>query len=111
MSTLGLELHKQVAAVASISGIAIGDPEDKATWKVHFESATEEQKQAAADVITAFGETLDSIAEKEAIKAKLAEIDVKSIRAIREYIEKQKNAPSELQEIELVAVELRKKLK
>jgi len=50
-----LQLHDQIAAVAPIDGCWVGNWDDKATWGCHFQDdATDEQKQAAADVIAAF---------------------------------------------------------
>lgn len=43
------KLHEAVAAVCPIDGVAIGDPADKATWRIDFRpAATAAQKAAAA---------------------------------------------------------------
>ena len=49
--------------------------------------------------------------ENAQIKAELSEIDIKSIRSIREYISKQANAPEYLKQYEIEATEKRLKIK
>ena len=49
-------------------------------------------------------------ANVEATKAKLREIDLKSIRSIREWIAKQTDAPQYLKDYEAKAIEARAKL-
>lgn len=48
-------LHNQIAAVAPIVGVTIGNSSDKSTWIVNFDkSATKTQIAAAASIIAAF---------------------------------------------------------
>lgn len=48
-------LHQQIAAVAPILGVAIGNETNKQTWRVDFEPfATQTERDAAAAVIQAF---------------------------------------------------------
>jgi predicted transcriptional regulator len=55
-----LLLHKTIAAVCPITGVSVGDVNDKATWRISFgDSATDQQKTAAAAVVTAFDPTAD----------------------------------------------------
>lgn len=50
-----LGLHQAVAAVAPIEGVAIGNPDDRSTWRVDFTpTASEDQRKAAMAVLTAF---------------------------------------------------------
>ena len=48
-------LHKSLAAVCSIQGVSVGDPSDKATWRIDFDpAATDAQRQAAQAALQAF---------------------------------------------------------
>jgi hypothetical protein len=48
-------LNNAVAAVCPIDGLAVGDPADKATWRIDFDpSATDQQRQAAQAALAAF---------------------------------------------------------
>lgn len=48
-------LHEQIAAVCPITGISLGDLNNKATWRVDYaSSATQAQRDAAAAVVTGF---------------------------------------------------------
>jgi hypothetical protein len=48
-------LHKSLAAVCSIQGVSVGDPSDKATWRIDFDpGATDAQRQAAQAVLQVF---------------------------------------------------------
>ena len=50
-----LALHRAIAAACPILGIAIADPDDKATWRIDFDpSATEPQREAAQAALQAF---------------------------------------------------------
>ena len=50
-----LALHRAIAAACPILGIAIADPEDKATWRIDFDpNATLPQRAAAETVLQAF---------------------------------------------------------
>ena len=51
-------LHQAVAAVCPIVGVSIGDPGNRATWAVDFDSAaTAAQKTAAQSVVQNFTKT------------------------------------------------------
>lgn len=48
-------LHEIIAAVAPIMGVSIGDPADKATWRVDFDpAATIEQRNAAKALLVGY---------------------------------------------------------
>lgn len=48
-------LHDAIAAVCPMVGISVGDPADKATWRIDFEpGATEGQRAAAQAVMAVF---------------------------------------------------------
>ncbi len=48
-------LNNGIAAVCPIVGVSVGDPSDKATWRIDYgPSATDAQKQAAQAVVAAF---------------------------------------------------------
>ncbi|MBV9861876.1 MAG: hypothetical protein JO267_06985 [Alphaproteobacteria bacterium] len=50
-----LRLYQAVAAACPIEGVAIGDPADKATWRIDFAPrASAAQREAAAAVLAAF---------------------------------------------------------
>lgn len=55
MNTLASRLDAAVRAVAPITGVFIGNPDDKATWGARFvDGATKEQQDAAIAIIAAF---------------------------------------------------------
>tara|TARA_R110000868_G_scaffold301_2_gene2496 strand:- start:5508 stop:5846 length:339 start_codon:yes stop_codon:yes gene_type:complete len=110
MSTLAGNLHEQIAAVAPISSVSIGDSTDKSTWKIHFEGATEAEEKAAMEVLRTFNQTQETLEADERIKLKLVEIDLKSIRMLREYVAAQENAPDAIKIKEQSAADERKKL-
>lgn len=86
-----------------------GRPRD---WKRQESEPTDEDLQAILDS----AEYKNDLAEREAkianapIKARLAEIDLQSIRSIREWIITQPDAPERLTEYEYEAVMERRKL-
>lgn len=48
-------LHERIAAICPITGVSIGDPADKRTWRVDFgPGSTPQQRADAAAVITAW---------------------------------------------------------
>jgi hypothetical protein len=48
-------LHDSIAAVCPIVGVAVGDPANKATWRIDFApSATASQQTAAQNVVASF---------------------------------------------------------
>lgn len=50
-------LHAALAAVCPIAGVCVGDPSDRATWRIDFDpSATDPQRQAALAALTAWAE-------------------------------------------------------
>jgi hypothetical protein len=50
-----MRLAKVIAAVCPIQGVAVVDPNDRATWRIDFDpSATDAQRQAAQAVLSAF---------------------------------------------------------
>lgn len=52
-----LKLHEALSSVASISGVSIGDPEDRTTWRIDFDqNSTEEQKLDAKTLLYAYVE-------------------------------------------------------
>lgn len=55
MSELATAVHTAVARVAPITGVALADPLDRATWRVDFApEATADERTAAAGVVTNF---------------------------------------------------------
>jgi hypothetical protein len=104
------ELHAALAKVCPIDGVSIGNPKDPSTWKPHFSAtATEEQKSLAYNALNAFNA---SEREQELkAKEKLEEIDLKSIRAIREALTAGPNAPASLALLEAQAQTERVKIK
>lgn len=60
-----LALHRAIAAACPILGIAIADPEDKATWRIDFDSAaTELQREAAEAVLQAFDPSTPAVPQQ-----------------------------------------------
>ena len=60
-----LALHRAIAAACPILGIAIGDPEDKATWRIDFDpSATQAQREAAKAALQAFDPTAPAVPQQ-----------------------------------------------
>jgi hypothetical protein len=61
--TLARDVHLAVAAVCPIDGVAIGDPSDKATWRIDFAAAaTAAQRQAAQAALAAMAASPTSAA-------------------------------------------------
>lgn len=55
MQTPSFILTKRIEEVAPISGVSIGNIQDKSTWKVHFkDNATEEHIKYAMEIISLF---------------------------------------------------------
>ena len=55
MPATARSLHQAVAAVCPIHGVAIGNPDDKNTWRIDYHSnATFAQQQAAKLVLQGF---------------------------------------------------------
>ena len=55
MTRLPEILHTQIAAVAPITGIALGNLDDKSTWRINFNpEATPAQRAQAQAVVAAF---------------------------------------------------------
>jgi hypothetical protein len=60
-----LALHRAIAAACPILGIAIADPEDKATWRIDFDfAATELQREAAEAVLQAFDPSTPAVPQQ-----------------------------------------------
>ncbi len=50
-----VRLDTALKAVCPIYGVSVGDPQDKATWRIDFKpEATQGQREAAAQVMAAF---------------------------------------------------------
>ncbi len=48
-------LHAAVASICPITGVGVGDPTDKTTWRVDFDpSATDDQKRAAEAAVQSY---------------------------------------------------------
>jgi len=47
-------LHTKIAIVCPITGVSVGNTDDKATWTVHYDNADDKQKAAAQAVIDGF---------------------------------------------------------
>lgn len=78
--------------------------EENADWKAYMaddSKVVEPFDYAAEDARQAAGEAAKKAAEA---KAKLAEIDLRSIRAIREYIAAKPDSPQEIRDRETEAV-------
>lgn len=46
------KLHAEIAKIANISGVYIGDPDDRSTWGAHFvDNPTDEQARLCQEVI------------------------------------------------------------
>ena len=73
MTTIAEQLHDVVAAVCPITGLSIGDPKDKATWKIHFaDTATAAQKKAADKVLKNFDYEAAKAAEEAQVERNAA---------------------------------------
>ena len=49
------QLHRQISQVCPIASVSIGRSDDKRTWRIDFaDSATQEQRTAAAGALAAF---------------------------------------------------------
>ena len=71
ISLLPEVIHKQVAAVAPISGVSIGRLDDKSTWRIDFKpEATVQQRTDAQAVVGAFDVALEEQKLKDADQAK-----------------------------------------
>lgn len=58
MSTIAERLDTAVRAVAPITGVSIGQANDRSTWRIDFtQDATDEQKAAAQAALEAFDPT------------------------------------------------------
>lgn len=114
--TIASILHEKILAVAPITGVSLGILENKETWKIHFAPhANEKQKEAAYSVIELFDILFERNRENEQdemekINKKLLEIDIDSIRIIREWINKNSNPPKELLEKETEAMMIRNRM-
>jgi hypothetical protein len=52
------KLHDRVSLSAPIAGVSVGNPSDKATWRIDFKpEATAGQRSAAQSVITTWADT------------------------------------------------------
>jgi hypothetical protein len=79
------QLHDSISAVCPIDGIAIGDPEDKSTWRLDFQpDATEEQRAAAAAIMEGFDPA--AAVARDAVIAEIQQLENKQHRAIREVL-------------------------
>lgn len=55
VDSFGIDVHKEVAAVAPINGVSIGRKDAKETWRIDFApEATPAQRRAAQDVVDGF---------------------------------------------------------
>lgn len=49
------KLHAALAALCPIAGVSVGDPDDRATWRIDFDpSATAPQRQAARALLVTY---------------------------------------------------------
>lgn len=56
------KLHEALVKIAPITGVAVVDPNDRTTWKIHFaDSATSQQRSAAQAVLLAYVEAEDEV--------------------------------------------------
>jgi hypothetical protein len=46
-------LHQSIAAVCPITGVSVGNPADKSTWEIFFQSSATAAQQAAAQAVMA----------------------------------------------------------
>jgi hypothetical protein len=70
--TVTAKLDTALRAVAPISGVSIGRPDDKSSWRVDFlPQATQAQRDAATSVIASF----DVAATENAERAETAAVD------------------------------------
>lgn len=52
---IATRLHTQIEKVASITGVSIGNPNDRTTWKVHYADGASDQIRASVrDIIANF---------------------------------------------------------
>jgi hypothetical protein len=59
-----------VAAAAPITGVAVGDWANRATWRIDFDdSATSDQRSAAQSVVDAFDVTAETAATRQISKS------------------------------------------
>jgi hypothetical protein len=101
------ELTNVVLKGYPIDGISGGNP---ATCRVQFKpEATEEQRAEVMDIVRSF--SVEKYKQAEKAKQELLDIDLKSIRSIREYIASQPNAPKEIKDREALAAVARSKIK
>ena len=107
---LASELHNHIAKVCPIDGVTIGDPADNSTWVINFKDSTTPEQRAAAIIA---GNTFDASKQEKINKAKdaLADIDKKTIRALREYVAALPDAPKAVKDRETEAAAEREKLK
>lgn len=114
---ISAKLDAAIKAVCPIHGISIGRKDDKSTWRIDFKDEASAQERAAAQaVLNAFDLAADAAADavaaqRAAVQKKLAEIDAKSIRALREWVATQPTAPQFLKDREAEAASERAKLR
>lgn len=85
--TLAAELDQAVKQVAPITGVSIGDTNDKLTWKLHFKpKATQEQKDEAQAVLDAFTYDPNKKSEQE-LKRDAILADPTVPQSVKEWIQ------------------------
>ena len=63
---LRAHLFAALSTVAPVSNVDIGDPGDRATWRVGFtDAATNAEKQAAAVLIASYADVPDSVTRRQ----------------------------------------------
>lgn len=81
-----LALDKAVRGVASIDGVCVGNPADKATWRIDFQdTATPDQRAAGQAVIDAF--SIDTANANQALLDQIARLEGQQTdRRVREAL-------------------------
>lgn len=78
-------LHAELLKTAPITGVSIGDKDDKATWRIDFDKpATAQQKQAAQDLVAAFDiAAVEASPEPPTLQEQVAQLAV-MVKAVNE---------------------------
>lgn len=62
---ISTSLHEAISAICPIDGVSIGDPSNKATWRIDFAAAaTAQQRAAATAIIASFNPNLGAIIDQ-----------------------------------------------
>lgn len=109
---MAIRLDRAIRSVCPIDGVSIGRKSDRSTWRIDFKpEATEAQKLDARNILNSFEFDEKAATVAEEVKAKLREIDLASIRSLREYVASQLDSPKIIKDMESEATAARSKLK